>query len=154
MGSRERDLSCIIDMVRTAYPDLPIMDRLDLWLAGQFEPPLLFVRIEGVAEKGNTLTSYRVIAKAHIAIHHTRIIHDGMEVYELISTDPLRQLLTREGFSFRGTEGLFINIDGTTLQMLQDKKDRTDITFQFDYTVPIPREHVETINHFDLEGEV
>ncbi|RNB92001.1 hypothetical protein EDM56_04405 [Brevibacillus fluminis] len=155
MGSRERELSCIIDLVRAAYPGLPISDQLDLWMAGAFEPPLAFVLIENVAEKGNTLTSYRVIAKARIALHHPKRIENGTERCDPLSPEPLRQLLVSERFSYRGpTDGLFIHIEGATFQVTKEKKDRTDITFEFEYTVPIPREQSPKINDFELESEV
>lgn len=107
-----------------------------------------------VTERGNTLSSYKIISDAGIVLHHRKGKERGQEVYEPISTEPLRQLLRRERYSFRGkTDGLFINIDNTTLRVRSDKKDRTEITFRFEYLVAIPKAPVEKINTFEIEEE-
>lgn len=149
-----RELSCIIDLVNEAYPDLAILDSLDVWLSGKFQPPIAFVQTQEVTERGNTLTSYKVISDAGIVLHHRKKKIGGQEVYEPISTEPLRQLLRRERYSYRGkTDGLFINIDNTTFRVRSDKKDRTEITFRFEYTIAIPRPQVEKINTFEIEED-
>lgn len=153
MANKERELSCIVDLLHEVYPDLPILDRLDMWMAGKFEPPHLFVQIQGVAVKGNTLTSYRVISEATIALHHNKVMQDGE--YEPISTEPLRLFLLRERFSYRGrTDGLYIDIDSGTFRTRREKKDRTEVTFRFVYTMQIPRENVDKIKDFQVEGDV
>jgi len=150
----DRALSCIIDLVNEAYPNLAILDSLDVWLAGKFQPPVAFIQTQEVTEKGNTLTSYKVISDAGIVLHHPKVKVGGHEVYEPISTESLRQLLRRERYSYRGkTDGLFINIDSTTFRVRTDKKDRTEITFRFEYTVPIPKPTVEKINTFEIEED-
>nr|WP_206529563.1 hypothetical protein [Brevibacillus sp. SYP-B805] len=147
-------MSCIIDLVNEAYPTLAILDSLDVWLAGKFQPPVAFIQTQEVTEKGNTLTSYKVVSDAGIVLHHPKVKVGGQEAYEPISTEPLRQLLRRERYSFRGnTDGLFINIDNTTFRVRSDKKDRTEITFRFEYTVPIPMPAVEKINTFEIEED-
>lgn len=149
-----RELSCLIDLVNEAYPDLAILDSLDVWLSGNFKPPLAFIQTQEVTERGNTLSSYKIISDAGIVLHHRKGKERGQEVYELISTEPLRQLLRKERYSYRGkTDGLFINIDNTTLRVRSDKKDRTEITFRFEYLVAIPKAPVEKINTFEIEEE-
>ncbi len=145
-------MSCIIDLINEAYPDLAILDSLDVWLSGKFQPPIAFIQTQEVTERGNTLTSYKIISDAGIVLHHRKKI-GGQEVYEPISTEPLRQLLRRERYSYRGKDGLFINIDNTTFRARSDKKDRTEITFRFEYTMAIPRPQVEKINTFEIEEE-
>lgn len=147
-------MSCIIDLVNEAYPDLPILDSLDVWLSGKFTPPLAFIQTQEVTERGNTLTSYKIISDAGIVLHHTKKKIGGQEVYEPISTEPLRQLLRRERYSYRGkTDGLFIDVDNTTFRVRSDKKDRTEITFRFEYAVAIPHKQVEKINTFEMDIE-
>ncbi|QRG68596.1 hypothetical protein [Brevibacillus choshinensis] len=149
-----RELSCLIDLINEAYPDLAILDSLDVWLSGNFKPPLAFIQTQDVTERGNTLSSYKIISDAGIVLHHCKKKIGGQEVYEPITTEPLRQLLRREKYSFRGkTDGLFINIDNTTLRVRSDKKDRTEITFRFEYLVAIPKAPVEKINTFEFEEE-
>lgn len=148
-----RELSCIIDLINEAYPDLAILDSLDVWLSGKFQPPIAFIQTQEVTERGNTLTSYKIISDAGIVLHHRKKKIGGQEVYEPISTEPLRQLLRRERYSYRGKDGLFINIDNTTFRARSDKKDRTEITFRFEYTMAIPRPQVEKINTFEIEEE-
>lgn len=149
-----RELSCIIDLINEAYPDLAILDSLDVWLSGKFQPPIAFVQTQEVTERGNTLTSYKIISDAGIVLHHRKKKVGGQEVYEPIPTDPLRQIMRRERYSFRGkTDGLFINIDNTTFRVRSDKKDQTEITFRFEYTVPIPKPPVEKINTFEIEED-
>ncbi|EMT54238.1 hypothetical protein I532_01490 [Brevibacillus borstelensis AK1] len=149
-----RELSCIIDLINEAYPDLAILDSLDVWLSGRFQPPIAFIQTQEVTERGNTLTSYKIISDAGIVLHHRKKKIGGQEVYEPISIEPLRQLLRRERYSYRGkTDGLFINIDNTTFRVRSDKKDRTEITFRFEYTMAIPRPQVEKINTFEIEEE-
>ncbi len=147
-------MSCIIDLINEAYPDLAILDSLDVWLSGRFQPPIAFIQTQEVTERGNTLTSYKIISDAGIVLHHRKKKIGGQEVYEPISIEPLRQLLRRERYSYRGkTDGLFINIDNTTFRVRSDKKDRTEITFRFEYTMAIPRPQVEKINTFEIEEE-
>jgi len=75
-------------------------------------------------------------------------------VYQPISSEPLRQLLRKERYSFRGkTDGLYINIDSTSFRVRTERKDRTEITFRYEYTVSIPKDTAEKINTFDIEGE-
>ncbi len=146
----ERELSTIIDLVHEAYPDISILDSMEEWLAGNFKPPIAFVQTQEVTEKGNTLTSYKVISDAGIVLHHAK----DKGVYQPISTNPLRSILRRERYSYRGqTDGLFINIDNTSFKVRSEKKDRTEITFRFEYTVAIPKPTVEKINEFDVEEE-
>lgn len=150
----ERELSCIVDLINEAYPDLAILDSLDVWLSGKFQPPIAFVQTQEVTERGNTLTSYKIISDAGIVLHHPKKKVGGQEVYELISTEPLRQILRRERYSYRGkTDGLFIDIDNTSFRVRSDKKDRTEITFRFEYTVAIPRPQVEKISTFEIEED-
>ncbi|WP_409177496.1 hypothetical protein [Brevibacillus fortis] len=149
-----RELSCIIDLINEAYPSLAILDSLDVWLSGTFKPPVAFIQIQGVSERGNTLTSYKIISDAGIVLHHRKKKEGGQEVYEPISTEPLRQLLRREQYSYRGkTDGLYINIDNTSFRIRSDRKDRTEITFRFEFTAAIPRPVVEKINHFEIEED-
>lgn len=149
-----RELSCIIDLLNEAYPDLAILDSLDVWLSGKFQPPIAFVQTQEVTERGNTLTSYKVISDAGIVLHHRKKKIGGQEVYEPISTEPLRQLLRRERYSYRGkTDGLYIDIDSTSFRIRSDKKDRTEVTFRFEYKVEIPRPQVEKIQTFEVEED-
>lgn len=144
----ERDLSCIVDLVHEAYPDLEIMTEYEEWLAGKFQPPIAFVQTQAVTERGNTLTSYKVIADAGIVLHHRK----EKGVFQPISTEPLRSILRRERYGYKGkTDGLYIDIDPSTLDIRTEKKDRTEITFRFEYTQVIPKESVEKINFFDIE---
>ena len=150
----ERELSCIIDLVNEAYPDLAILDSLDVWLSGKFQAPIAFVQTQEVTERGNTLTSYKIISDAGIVLHHRKKKVGGQEVYEPISTEPLRQLLRREKYSYRGKiHGLLIDIDNSNFRVRSDKKDRTEITFRFEYTVAIPRPQSEKINTFVIEED-
>ncbi len=149
-----RELSCIIDLLNEAYPDLAILDSLDVWLSGKFQPPIAFVQTQEVTERGNTLTSYKIISDAGIVLHHPKQKVGGQEVYEPISTESLRQILRRERYSYRGkTDGLYINIDSTTFRVRSDKKDRTEVTFRFEYTEAIPVQQVEKVNTFEIEVE-
>ncbi|MED4581875.1 hypothetical protein P9578_03680 [Brevibacillus choshinensis] len=149
-----RELSCLIDLINEAYPDLAILDSLDVWLSGKFKPPLAFIQTQEVTERGNTLSSYKIISDAGIVLHHRKGKEHGQEVYEQISTEPLRQLLRREKYSYRGkTDGLFINIDNSTFRVRSDKKDRTEITFRFEYLILIPKDPAEKINTFEIEEE-
>lgn len=150
----DRELSCIIDLINEAYPDLAILDSMDVWLSGKFTPPVAFIQTQEVTERGNTLTSYKIISDAGIVLHHPKKKIGGQEVYDPISTEPLRQLLRREKYSYRGkTDGLYINIDNTTFRARSDKKDRTEITFRFEYNVAVPKPHVEKINTFEIEED-
>ncbi|CAI8878572.1 Pyocin immunity protein [Brevibacillus sp. IT-7CA2] len=150
-----RELLCIFDLINEAYPSLDILDSLDVWLSGEFEPPVAFIQTQGVSERGNTLTSYKIISDAGIVLHHRKMkLVGGQEVYEPISTEPLRQLLRGEQYSYRGkTDGLFINIDNTSFRIRSDRKDRTEIIFRFEYAAAIPRPVVEKINHFEIEED-
>ncbi|WP_429845301.1 hypothetical protein [Brevibacillus sp. FIR094] len=150
-----RELLCIFDLINEAYPSLDILDSLDVWLSGEFEPPVAFIQTQGVSERGNTLTSYKIISDAGIVLHHRKKkLVGGQEVYELISTEPLRQLLRLERYSYRGKiDGLYINIDNTSFRIRSDRKDRTEITFRFEYIAAIPRPVVEKINHFEIEED-
>ncbi|MFI8714439.1 hypothetical protein [Brevibacillus brevis] len=150
-----RALSCIIDLINEAYPSLDILDSLDVWLSGEFKPPVAYIQTQEVSERGNTLTSYKIISDAGIVLHHRKKkLVGGQEVYEQISTEPLRELLRRERYSYRGkTDGLYINIDDTTFRVRSDKKDRTEITFRFEYTVPIPKTDVPRVHTFEIEGD-
>jgi len=146
----DRELSCMIDLVNEAYPELPILDSLDEWLVAKFNPPIAFIQTQGVTERGNTLTSYKVIADAGIVLHNPKV--NG--VYQPISTEPFQQLLRKERYSYRGkTDGLFVNIDSTSFRVRSERKDRTEITFRYEYTVPIPKDTAKKINTFDIEGE-
>lgn len=149
-----RELSCIIDLINEAYPSLAILFSLDVWLSGKFKTPMAFIQTQGVTERGNTLTSYKVLSDAGIVLHHQKKMVGGQEVYEPISTEPLRELLRRERYSYRGkTDGLYINIDNTSFRIRSDRKDRTEITFRFEYTAAISRPVVEKINHFEIEED-
>lgn len=146
----ERDLSCIVDLVHEAYPDLNILVDYDEWLAGKFQPPIAFIQVQGVTERGNTLTSYKVIADAGIVLHHRK--ENG--IYQPVSTEPIRSIFRRERYSYKGkTDGLYIDIESKTLDVRTEKKDRTEITFRFEYTVPIPKPTVEKINTFEIEED-
>lgn len=149
-----RELSCIIDLINEAYPNLAILDSLDVWLAGKFDPPLAFVQVQGVTERLSTLTSYKVTSDAGIVLHHPKVKRGGHEEYEAISTEPLRQMLRRERYSYRGkTDGLFIDIDSTTFRIRSDKKDRTEVTFRFEYGASVPQATVERINTIEIDEE-
>ncbi|MFA4132585.1 MULTISPECIES: hypothetical protein [unclassified Brevibacillus] len=149
-----RALSCIIDLINEAFPSLAILHSLDVWLSGNFKPPVAFIQTQEVSERGNTLTSYQIISDAGIVLHHKKVIKGGQEVYEPIFTEPLRQLLRRERYSYRGkTDGLYINIDNTTFRVRSDKKDRTEITFRFEYTVPIPITDMPRVHTFEIEED-
>lgn len=150
-----RELSCIFDLINEAYPSLDILDSLDVWLSGEFKPPVAYIQTQEVSERGNTLTSYKIISDAGIVLHHRKKkLVGGQEVYVQISTEPLRKLLRRERYSYRGkTDGLFINIDDTTFRVRSDKKDRTEITFRFEYTVPIPITDMPRVHTFEIEED-
>ncbi len=144
----ERDLSAVVDLVTEAFPDLEWTSNLDEWMAGKFEPPIAFIQVQGVAEKGHTLTANRVICDAGIVLHHPKVNGE----YQPISTEPLRAILRRERFGYRGkTDGLYIEIDSDSLDISSERKDRTEITFRFEYKVSIPRPVVEKINTFEIE---
>lgn len=146
----ERDLSAIIDLVVEAYPDMDWTSNMDEWMAGKFEPPIAFIQVQGVAERGHTLTSSKVICDAGIVLHHIK--DEG--VYHPISSAPLRDILRRERFGYKGmTDGLYIDIDRESFDVSSDRKDRTEITFRFEYKIPIPIPSVEKINTFEIEGE-
>lgn len=149
-----QEISCVVDLINEAYPDIDTFCSLDVWLSGKFNPPVAFVQTQEVTERGNTLTSYTTISDAGIVLHHRKVKIGGQEVYEPISTEPLRQLLRRERYSYRGkTDGLYINIDSTTFRVRSDKKDRTEVTFRFEYTEAIPVQQAEKVNTFEIEVE-
>ncbi|MED4749947.1 hypothetical protein [Brevibacillus choshinensis] len=146
----DRELSVIIDLVNEAYPDLAILDSLDEWLSNKFNPPIAFVQTQAVTERANTLTTYKVIADAGIVLHHPKV----KGVYQPISTDPLRLLLRKERYGYRGkTDGLYIDIDNSTFRVRSERKDRTEITFRFEYTAAVPKDAVEKINTFEIEED-
>ncbi|AKF92644.1 hypothetical protein EX87_02330 [Brevibacillus laterosporus] len=149
----DKELSTLIDLVYESYPQIGILDNYDVWLSGKFKPPIAFIQTAGVTEKGNTLTSYKVISDAGIVLHHRKVRDGGIEMYERISSEPLRNVLRREKYSYRGKKsGLLINVDSTSFKVRTDKKDRTEITFRFEYLLNVPREKVEKINTFEMEG--
>jgi len=144
----ERDLSAIVDMVNEAFPSLEIITDLEEWLTGNFKPPCAFIQTQAVTEKGNTLTSYKVISDAGIVLHFQK----EKAVYLPISTEPLRNILRREKYSYKGlTDGLFIDIDSDALDINTEKKDRAEITFRFEYRLAIPKPDVSKINDFEIE---
>ncbi|MGG3871374.1 hypothetical protein [Brevibacillus laterosporus] len=144
----EKDLSTLVDLVNQAYPDLTIIVNLEEWLSGSFTPPVAFIETQSVTEKANSLTTYRVIADAGIVIHYLK--ENGY--YKTVSSEPLRTILRKEKYSYRGkTDGLLIDINPSTLEVTNSKKDRTEITFRFEYLLTVPREKVEKINTFEVE---
>ncbi|KKX56346.1 hypothetical protein [Brevibacillus borstelensis] len=146
----EKDLLTVVQLVHAAYPSITIITDLEEWLAGNFKPPCAFIQTQAVTERGNTLTSYKILADAGIVLHHPKV----KGIYQPISSEPFRSLLRREKYSFRGTaEALYIDIDNETLEIDSEKKDRTEITFRFEYRVSIPRPEVTKINTFEVEME-
>jgi hypothetical protein len=146
----EKDLLTIVQLVHEAYPSLHILTDLEEWQKASFTPPCAFIQTQAVTEKGNTLTSYKVLADAGIVLHHLK----DKGIYQPISSEPLRNLLRKEKYSFRGaSDALFIDIDSDSLEIHADKKDRTEITFRFEYRVMIPKHDVPVINDFEVEVE-
>lgn len=146
----ERDLSAIVDLVNEAYPDLGWTANQDEWMAGKFKPPIAFIQVQEVAERGHTLSANKVFTDAGIVLHHPKV--NGS--YEKISVEPLRAVLRRERFGYKGkTDGLYIDIDSNSLDISTERKDRTEVTFRFEYNVVIPKPEVERINEFEIEGD-
>lgn len=146
----EADLLTIVQLVHEAYPSLDIITDLEEWQKASFTPPCAFIQTQAVTEKGNTLTSYKVLADAGIVLHYPK----DKGIYQPISTEPLRSILRRERYSYRGTpDGLFIDIDSESFEIHTEKKDRAEITFRFEYRVTIPKPEVPIINEFEIEVE-
>lgn len=144
----ERELSVLRDLIEESYPHLPILVNVDDWMAQRFQAPVAFLLTQGVMETGSSLTSYQVVSEAAIVLHYPKV--DG--VYQPISIEPLRQLLRRLHFSYRGkNDDLTIELDSTSLRIWRDKRDRAEITFRFTYKATVPKDAVDKINIFDIE---
>jgi len=144
----ERELSVLSDLIKESYPHLPILVNVDDWMAQRFQAPVAFLLTQGVMETGSSLTSYQVVSEAAIVLHYPKV--DG--VYQPISIEPLRQLLRRLHFSYRGKDDdLTIELDSTSLRIWRDKRDRAEITFRFTYKATVPKDAVDKINIFDIE---
>ncbi|MCC8438411.1 hypothetical protein HP567_028140 [Brevibacillus sp. M2.1A] len=145
----DRELAVLIELVKEAYPELATVVNVDDWMAQRFQPPIAFLLTQGVREEGRSLTSYQVVSEAAIVLHYPRVAG----VYQPLSAEPLRELLRQNQFSYQGkSSGLSIEIDSSTLRIWRDKKDRTEIAFQFTYNVAVQRAATEKINEFDVEG--
>lgn len=145
----DRESSVLAELVNEAYPGLTTLVNVHEWMANRFVPPAAFILTQGTSETKHSLTSYQVAAHGVIVLHYPQ--SDG--IYQPLSAEPLQQLLRQQQFSCRGkTVDMTIEIDSTTLRIWRDKKDRLEITFSFTYNVPLPRENVEKVNVFDIQG--
>lgn len=145
----DRDLSTLIDLVEEAYPDVPIISQLGEWMKGTFQLPSAFVMTQTVTEKGNSLTSYKVICEATIMLHYPL----EQEIQVPLSTAVLREVLRRQRFSYRGKNNLLLDIDPGTFNVNTEKKERAEITFRYEYLMPVLRERVEKINTFEVKED-
>lgn len=145
----DRESSIITDLVNEAYPGLATLLNVHEWMGNRFVAPAAFILTQGVSETQNSLTSYQVSSYAVIVLHYPQ----SKGIYQPVSVEPLQQLLRQKQYSYRGkTENMTIEVDSTTLRIWRDKKDRSEVTFRFTYNVPVPRETVEKLNEFDIQG--
>ena len=144
----ERDVATLVDLVNQAYPTLPVMTNLEEWMSSLIENELIFVQRTAVTEKGNSLTSTKVLTEAIIVLHYPK--RDGK--YQPLSVSPLSNILRNGRFSYRGTTtGLLIDVDPSTLRIDSTRRDRTEITFRFEYLQPVVRDQIEKIQEFMVE---
>ena len=144
------DRSVLKSLVQEAYPNLAILDSLEDWLAGRFTSPIAFIQLQGVMEKGNTLTTCKIITDARIVLQYPKVD----EVYQPISTEPLRNVLRSNQYSYRGnSDGQWITINSETLEVSLERKDRTEITFQYETIKKIVQQETERILSFEIEED-
>ncbi|MBA4534416.1 hypothetical protein [Brevibacillus halotolerans] len=143
-----RELPILIDLFHEMYPEYDILCEQEEWLSTNFEPPCIFLQTEVVTEQLYSSTSYIAIVDAGIVLHHPK--EEG--VYQPITTEPLRRYLRKEKYSYRSSSsGLFINIDSDSFDIRTDKKDRTEITFRFEYIGSLDKDKQEKIQEFNIE---
>lgn len=145
----DRDLSTLIDLVQEAYPQISIISQLGEWMEGTFSLPSAFVMTQTISEKGNSLTSYKVICEATIMLHYPL----EQEKQVPLSTGVLRDLLRKQRYSYRGKNKLLLDIDPNTFSVNTEKKERAEIIFRYEYLMPVRREQVEKIAIFDVKED-
>ncbi len=144
----DRELSVLSELIGEAYPQLATVVNVDDWMAQRFSAPAAFLLTQGIGETGRSHASYQVQSEAWIVLHYPKTTG----VYQRLSDEPLRQLLRKSQYSYRGTASdLSIDIDSSTLRIWRDKRDRTEIAFRFTYVVTVPKAAEATINEFEIE---
>ncbi|MED1788492.1 hypothetical protein P4V47_13500 [Brevibacillus laterosporus] len=145
----DRDLSTLVDLVEEAYPNIPIISQLGEWMKGTFQLPSAFVMTQTITEKGNSLTSYKVICEATIMLHYPL----EQEKHVPLSIAVLRDLLRKQRYSYRSKNKLLLDIDPSTFTVNTEKKERAEITFRYEYLMPVRREQVDKITIFDVKED-
>ncbi|MED0735667.1 hypothetical protein [Aneurinibacillus thermoaerophilus] len=148
----DKFLDAVINLAHEAYPEQEKLVDYEEWLAGKFEPPCLFIQVQHVGEKANTLTSSMTVYDAGMVIHFPK---SRQGVFQPVSLEPLTAILRRERFQYPtyvNEERILLNIDPDSYKIrLGDRKDRAEVTFRFEVTVKIPVPQVDKIEEFDIE---